>query len=114
MRVGGGVTALVLIAFLVAWLSFRAESNSWAWWNAPAVLAIGGRDYDHVPHQSVTLAQARSEGSGTWQKVQIEWPMRWAIRWPVWASTYRGLAPTVVFLCMSDTNCLPYSLEGGP
>ena len=109
-RVVCGLTAFLVIVFLVAWLWFRADAKSWAWWDPPAVLSIGGRHFDRDAIKPVTLAEAKSRGTGIWKKVQIEWPMQW----PIWASTYQGISPTVAFLCTSAARCLPYDLQGGP
>lgn len=109
-RVAFGMTALPVVAFLAAWVWFRADAKSWAWWNPPAVLTIGGRHFDRDANIRVTLAEAKSQATGTWKKVQIEWPMQW----PVWASEYPTVSPTVAFLCTSDSQCLPYDLQGGP
>lgn len=110
MRIAGGVIVLLVVALLAAWLWFRAEAKSWAWWTPPAMLTIGGRHFDRDASNAVTLAEAKSLGAGTWRKVQIEWPMQW----PVWASEYRGISPTVVYLCRSDAYCQSYDLQGGP
>ena len=78
IRVAVGVTALLVVAFLTAWVWFREETKSWAWWHPPAVLTIGGRHFHRDGHMSTTIAEAKSQGGGTWKKVQIEWPIAMA------------------------------------
>ncbi len=109
-RVAAAVVLLAALAAGAAWLWFRYEAKSWAWWDPPAVLTIHGRHYDHGHQPPVSLTVARSSGTGVWTHVATEWPMRWS----VWAAKLSGSDPTVVYLCKSKSHCIDYTLRGGP
>jgi hypothetical protein len=107
-----GVTAVVIMAVVgvaVAWTWFRAHDNTWAWWSVPPVLEVGGRNYADRG-QPVTLQVAKHQGSGSWVRLQDEWPMGW----PIWASRVDDHAPTVIYLCTKSESCTLYALQGGP
>jgi len=107
-----GFVVLVVVFGLAAggaWVWYRSQAQSWAWWDPPAVLNVSGRHYDQAHLPPVTETEARrAGGAGTWTQIQTEFPMGWG----VWAAVTTGLAPATVYLCSSARHCLDYRLAG--